>query len=417
MTSLRAFAEFLDRQLWLRRNRPRPCAPGERQRLLVDVSAIIRHDAQTGIQRVVRSVWSELSRRSGDAFECVPVFATSRHGYCVAPEDFLIRHRTPTTSPQVEVMTGDKFLGLDLSAHLLPKYRRQLRSWRQAGASIHLVVYDLLPLSRPEWFNTTTSLHFRNWFRVLVEDADQAICISDQVADELRERVRGTRAEGQLAVGRMPMGADIAQSVPSRGVCETVRNVLARMRFRPTILMVGTVEPRKGYDVALAAFEFLWRTSPTQAPDLVIVGKGGWKTTKLQHAIRSHPLFGRRLHWLEGVSDEALCDCYEASRGLLVASRAEGFGLPLIEAAEHRLPVLARDLKVFREHNLPNVAFFSDEQPQALARQLVDLAMTPKRIEPARLNSWRYSVDRLLEEMGIAPTTVSRNPVKVRDAS
>lgn len=417
MISLRAFAEYLDRQLWLRRNRVHPGRPGGRQRLLVDVSAIIRHDAQTGIQRVVRSVWSELSRRSGVEFDCVPIFATGRRGYCVAPHDFLCRRTVLASAPPVDIRIGDKFLGLDLSAHLLPKYRRQLRSWRQAGASIHLVVYDLLPLSRPDWFNATTSMHFRKWFQFLMEDADQAICISDHVADELSDRIKGTRAEGRLAIGRMPMGADIAQSVPSTGVCEPVRNVLAKMRFRPTILMVGTVEPRKGYDVALAAFEFLWRTSPTRAPDLVIVGRGGWKTTKLQNAIRLHPLFGRRLHWLEGVSDEALCDCYEASRGLLVASRAEGFGLPLIEAAEHRLPVLARDLKIFREHNLPNVTFFTDDQPQALARQIIRLSESPKSKEVARLVSWRQAVNALLQELGIVEADFRRRETQVRDVS
>lgn len=417
MIGFRAFTEFFDRQLWLRRNPTFAARPGARQRLLVDVSAIIRHDAQTGIQRVVRSVWAELSRRSGEEFDCIPIFATSRHGYCVASDDFLSCRMTPAPCLPVAVRAGDKFLGLDLSAHLLPKYRRQLLSWRQAGASIHMVVYDLLPLSRPEWFNSATSMHFRKWFKVLTDDADQAICISDQVADELRERLSGTRAESRLAIGRMPMGSDIAQSLPSSGMCQQVQRVLAKMRFRPTILMVGTVEPRKGYDEALAAFEFLWRTAPAKAPDLVIVGKAGWKTEKLQNALRSHPLLNRRLHWLEGVSDEALCACYEAARGLLVTSHAEGFGLPLIEAVEHRLPVLARDLKVFREHNLPNVSFFTDHQPQTLAREIVRLSGLPKTTEQAGLISWRAAVDVLLDELGILGIPRPRNEIPMRDVS
>lgn len=417
MIGLQSVSEFIDRQLWLRRNRVEAKPPEKRPRLLVDVSAIIRHDAQTGIQRVVRSVWSELDRRGGDQFEVVPIFATGRYGYCPAPANFLQQESPPVAGEPVAPRVGDKFLGLDLSAHLLPKYRQQVRAWRSGGVSIHLVVYDLLPLTRPEWFNPATSAHFRKWFRVLTEDADQAICISGEVAAELRQRIKGTPAEGRLAIGRMPMGSDIAQSVPSQGLCDSVRDVLARMRFRPTVLMVGTVEPRKGYDAALAAFDFLWRTNPAKAPDLIIVGKAGWKTAKLQQSIRSHSLFGRRLHWLEGVSDEGLCACYESARGLLVTSRAEGFGLPLIEAAEHQLPVLARDLQVFREHNLPNVTFFTDDQPQALGREIIRLAETPKCKEPAKLISWREAVDVLLHEIGVISVGRRRTETRVRDAS
>ena len=114
------------------------------------------------------------------------------------------------------------------------------------------------------------------------------------------------------------------------------------MRFRPTALMVGTIEPRKGYDVALRALQHLWATRGAEAPDLVIVGKPGWKTEQLQRRIRSHPEQGRQLHWLDQVSDESLCSLYQSSRGLLMASHAEGFGLPLLEAVVHRRHVLTR---------------------------------------------------------------------------
>ena len=412
------FRSVMLRAQWLRQHRPwweERRRPGARPRLLVDVSAIIRHDAQTGIQRVVRSVWSELRKRDTSGFDCVPVFATGRHGYCEAPANFLDRAGPLGTCAPVKVSPGDKFLGLDLSAHLLPKYASQVRAWRRAGASIHLVVYDLLPISRPDWFNPTTSRHFRRWFRFLTQEADQAICISATVATELRGRLEGTTAANRLSIGRLPMGADIALSMPSAGMSGDVQSVVGRMRFRPAVLMVGTIEPRKGYEVALSAFDFLWRTSPTTAPDLVIVGKRGWKTSKLQARIRAHPLFGKRLYWLEGVSDEGLCACYEAARGLLVTSRAEGFGLPLVEAAEHNLPALARDLPVFHEQNLPNVIFFSDDQPQALARQILRLTAMNKTTEPAVLVSWSRAVEVLLDELALVQIQQRFVEAKARD--
>ena len=163
------------------------------------------------------------------------------------------------------------------------------------------------------------------------------------------------------------MAGDIAGSVPSTGVCDELSRLLEYLRFRPAILMVGTIEPRKGYEAALAAFEYLWSHGPTDAPDLVLIGKAGWKTVAYQSKIRNHPEFAKRLHWFDNISDEGLCLLYQACRGLLMASRGEGWGLPLIEAALHRRPVLARDLPVFREHALANIQFFSDDAPRALA--------------------------------------------------
>ena len=361
------------RQAWLWRHRDAfgRGVSGERPRVLVDVSAIIRHDAQTGIQRVVRAVWSDLASRNQDEFQVLPVYATSTRGYCYAPASFLVDGSGELPATPVSVRAGDKFLGLDLSAHLLPKYRRQLRAWRSHGASIHLVVYDLLPLMRPDWFNGTTSGHFRRWFEVLTEEADQAICISDQVVRDLQHHLAGSGR--RPAIGRLRMGSDISASVPSIGTCADLKRLLDQIRFRPAVLMVGTVEPRKGYDSALAAFEHLWRTRPKDAPDLVIVGKGGWKTAGLQNHINSHPERGRRLHWFDRMSDEGLCLLYGACRGLLMASSGEGFGLPLIESAMHRRYVLARDLPVFREQKLPNVLYFNDDAPAALGDRLLEL--------------------------------------------
>jgi glycosyltransferase involved in cell wall biosynthesis len=407
------------RQVWLWRNRSAFVTPtqGDQPRLLVDVSAILRHDAQTGIQRVVRAVWSELQSRVDDNLRVHPVYATNTQGYCYAPTDFLDRKGVQAGSEIVRVRPGDKFLGLDLSAHLLPKYRRQLKAWRAHGASIHLLVYDLLPLLRPDWFSSAAAGHFRRWFDVLRQDADQAICISDQVASDLREKLTGETRNQSLSIARLRMGAAISDSVPSNGLCSDVLRLLDQMRFRPTVLMVGTIEPRKGYDAAIAAFEHLWRTRPTEAPDLLIVGKGGWKTAALQDYIRSHPEKGKRLHWLDSVSDEGLCEFYEASRGVFMASRGEGFGLPLVEAAQHRRHVLARDLPVFREHRMSNVLYFRDDQPEALGDRLMDLVKSGTISHVPELPKWGDSVDDLLSEMGITEKICHQTKSPLRKAS
>lgn len=408
------------RQAWLWRHRGTfsDSSPSGRSRLLVDVSAIIHHDAQTGIQRVVRAVWSELVSRGDIGVDVLPVYATSTHGYCYAPLDFLHCNSRSSELRPVRVRPGDRFLGLDLSAHLLPKYRRQIKAWRANGATVHLVVYDLLPIVRPSWFTPSAVANFRRWLEVLSQEADQAICISEHVAAELRQVLHQIGSRRVPQVGRLKMGADIAASVPSSGIPGDLKRQLENLRFRPAVLMVGTVEPRKGYEVALTAFDHLWRTRPTEAPDLVIVGKAGWKTSELQTRLRSHPEFGRRLRWFERMSDEGLCLLYEACRGLFVASRGEGWGLPIIEATMQRRHILARDLPVFREHGLANVSYFSDDRPHILGPLIIDLVRGAQKPAPrAKLATWSESVDGLLATLGITVPQQRYEDEAIRKAS
>lgn len=403
MSAFRAVSAYAMRKNWLWQNCSGSAANKHQSgpsRLLVDVSSIMRSDARTGIQRVVRAVWSQLMFQAHDRAEVVPVYATSRHGYCYAPRDFLARSGAARRDPVV-ARPGDKFFGLDLSAHLLPNYRAQLRDWRESGASIHLVVYDLLPIQRPEWFNPRTCANFGRWFRTLIEFADEALCISDHVAAELKSMISNTPAIDRLSINRIHMGADIEASLPSTGRTAADDAVLEGIGSAPAILMVGTIEPRKAYGVALSAFEYLWKELGGAAPELIIVGKPGWKTDELQRRIQSHQELGRRLHWLSGASDEALTRLYHRSNGLFLPSYAEGCGLPVLEAAAHGRTALVRDIPVFREKHLNGLLYFADDRPQTLAPKLLELAASPRLSELTALFTWSDSACLLMDHLGL----------------
>lgn len=388
-------------------------ASGGRPRLFVDISVIMRHDAATGIQRVVRAIWLALAASRSPKFELVPVYAGRTHGYVHADPRFL-EGAKPAGRIPVGARPGDKFLALDLAAHYLPNCTEQLQAWRDAGATTHFVVYDLLPLDNPEWFNPASVEHFSRWFQVLLKHADQALCISDDVQSKLRERLGRSGRTDSPEIGRLHLSGDIANSRPSSGMDARTTALLQRMRQRPAILMVGTIEPRKGHDAALAAFEYLW-AQPGGGPDLVIAGKPGWRTDVLQQRLRRHPEAGQRLHWIEDASDEALAALYTACRGVLFTSRGEGFGLPLAEAAMHGCWALTRDLPVFREQPLANLLFFEDEQPGALGMRILELLGKAQAgpPEPSDLPGWDWCADKLLEEISSCarPTDAAPAPI------
>ena len=204
-------------------------------------------------------------------------------------------------------------------------------------------------------------------------------------------------------IGRICLAGDIEGSLPSRGICENAALVIDRVRNRPNILMVGTIEPRKGYDVALAAFERLWDRDADHAPALVIVGKPGWRTEALQMSIRNHAQMGKRLFWLQNASDEGLASLYQVCSAVLIASRGEGFGLPAIEAAMHGRHALVRDLPVFREQGLANVSYFADDSPARLSESLESILRRSSSPPAASaLPRWSDCVTQMLAELGLA---------------
>ena len=385
------------------------------RQLLVDVSVIHQSDARTGIQRVVRSLLLQLIAAPPSGFLVCPVFATRRHGYCHAAPSFLAE---PDEPPQglgapVTVQGGDLFLALDLAAHLLPRHQAQVLGWKKSGVAVHVVVYDLLPLQHPQWFNKTTTRNFKRWIRWVAVYADNAICISDSVKLELTAWLSSKFGlpDTTLPASTMVLGADIEASAPSGGLPTDAGFLLARLRNTPAVLMVGTLEPRKGHDQALAAFEHLWKAPNPAAPAplLVIVGRPGWKTEALQEQLRTHPQAGKRLFWFENISDEFLLRMYTACRGVLVASRAEGFGLPLVEAALHGKPVLARDIPVFREIEVAGVSYFNGETPLGLATtinqwlQRVGAALPGRAC--AKLPTWQLAAVQLTHALGLSQGT------------
>jgi glycosyltransferase involved in cell wall biosynthesis len=375
------------------------------QQMLVDVSVIYRSDARTGIQRVVRAILLQLMENPPKGYSVRPVYATRQFDYRYAEVNFLSSTQEASNHPGkvIDASFGDIFLGLDLAAHLLPRHQTQLLEWKIRGVALHVLVYDLLPLQNPQWFSPNTHRNFEHWIRWLAIYADSAICISAAVKHQLAVvlKARHHLPTDALPLRTITMGADIHASQPSTGLPEDHEVLVGKIRARRAILVVGTLEPRKGHEQILAAFELMWNQA--DAPLLIFVGKPGWKTEALQACIRSHPQIGRHLHWFDNASDEMLRLLYTESWGVLSASKAEGFGLPVIEAAVLGKPVLARDLPVFREIRLPNITYFHADSADELALAVSDWMGQPQDKFPTEAEknaySWREATRQLTEHL------------------
>jgi glycosyltransferase involved in cell wall biosynthesis len=295
------------------------------------------------------------------------------------------------------------FLGLDLAAHLLHRHRGQISAWKRAGVKIHLVVYDLLPVRQPQWFQRKTVRNFNRWLRFLGRYCDNAICISHHTLLDLQSwlHCHAPARTAAISTQTIRLGGDLAATGPSQGISEEIASLLTQQAARSFVLMIGTIEPRKGYEIAIQGFERLWARDGNLAPDLVLVGRPGWKTDALQQHIRSHVSASQKLFWLDNASDEVLDRLYRDCWGVIVPAYAEGFGLPVDEASRYGKPVLARDLAVFREAGRPAISFFHDDIgfPDALSCWIKTLPRTDvPAVEPC---SWDVTYADLVCALGV----------------
>jgi glycosyltransferase involved in cell wall biosynthesis len=380
---------------------------GAQGKLLVDVSTLVGTDAKSGVQRVVRNVLTQLLSGPFKHQRVEPVYADPRGGYRYArhfASEFLGLSHAPDVDAEVEMSAGDTFLGLDLCAHIIPDRVNDFRLLRERGVSIQFVVYDLLPALHPDWFPAELTAHLQRWYHAIAEVSDRVIAISKSVAAEYRDWL-DTAVPARttpLKIGYFHLGADIEAEAPAAELDPATRSAIEAIAGRPVVLMVGTVEPRKGHQVALDAFEELW--SKGSEAVLVVVGKRGWRVDPLASRLLTHAELGHRLHWFQGATDQALEHIYRHSALLLAASFGEGFGLPLIEAAHRGLPLLVRDIPVFREVAGKGATYFRDDSPAGLASSVALALEAWRRGElPApgqvRALSWSQSTVDLCEAL------------------
>ena len=370
------------------------------QYILFDVSGISIRDLGSGIQRTVRSILLETINNPVNGYHILPV-RIAADGQMLQANKFtssLIGEETNSTDKVIEINPGDIFLSTDLH---LPLTFYTLQPLRKKGLRVIFTIYDIFAI-KLDVFPKAFAMAFSDWFTGVLTTADAIVCDSRSVADEVHDWLRQhpEARQSPLPIGYFHLGADLESSKPTEGTSQDEASMLAVLRERPTLLMVGTVEPRKGHAQALDALEALWKEGTDI--NLVIVGKEGWRSHALTRRLRRHPRRNKQLFWLEKASDALLMQLYAQSTALLAASYAEGFGLPLIEAAHYGLPVIARDIPVFHEVAGDFAFYFPNSDSAALADslrhwlQLHAEGQAPRSADMPTL-TWAQSTQQLLK--------------------
>jgi glycosyltransferase involved in cell wall biosynthesis len=350
-------------------------------KLLVDMWNNLACDQSAGIPRVVQEIANTALRRGG-----IPVLI-------FGDKIFRYDHSRADMAP-VDVQPGDTLL----IAGVWWAYPEQtlgiVEKTRAEGGLVVFMAHDLVPLEYPHFCKPEVACNFVGWFDKVVLRSDAVVCVSHAVASELLDHVALKKPSftPHLKLGWRHHGADFA---PAETSCSVAPQDPLGDESESLFLSVGTLEPRKGYSIALDALDMLW--SEGASLRYLIVGRRGWSCAALERRIREHPEYGRRLFWLDDVGDAALRALYLRAHCLVFPSVSEGFGLPLVEAAHYGLPAIASDIPVFHEIAGDAVRYFDVAAPASLAARLREALASPRVAPRIEVSTWRAATESLLD--------------------
>jgi glycosyltransferase involved in cell wall biosynthesis len=373
-------------------------------RILIDVTDIARRDWGGGIQRVTKNLIRELLTMADQSLHVELVRLQQGqvfYAYRFSESLFNLPENSLGRENPLLIQPGDTLFMMDATWVDYDQFLPTFDGVRKKGGKIVTMVYDLIPVRLPKTCAQVVLDAFELWLNNAIRESDQLICISKAVADDLIAYISDKQIKmlNILDVSYFHLGADIIIPYLNPVIQDSIQHIVGD-KSSPLFLMVGTLEPRKGHSFALDAFEQLWQSGYNYR--LCFAGKIGWNIAELEARIRNHPELNKRLFLIEKPTDAEINVLYSSATALIASSIAEGFGLPIVEAALHKVPVLASDIPVFREVGGDGALYFSLEFPTHLADTIISFLQLAEneRSEMAgrvKVLTWKQSADWMLE--------------------
>lgn len=308
------------------------------------------------------------------------------HALARLPGTLWMTLRIPALARQ---LSATHFLG---TQHVLPM-------WRTANLRQGVIVHDLVFKLFPETMARTNRVLTGFFAPRSIQRADYHFCVSKTTRDDMAAQLGVTLDRTTVCYPGRTYGPTRAQPVAAaRSEGGTL-----------SLLVVGSMEPRKNIPRFLQAFLILVEQYPGLTLDLVsgdawgdVLGDTVWSR------IRKHPNI--RIH--QRISDAALHDLYRSADYLVCPSLYEGFGLPVLEAVGH-CAVIANDIPVFRElAAVIDGVHLTDLQGSpvdvsAKLKQLLQTTGRPKAADDHNRFLWSITAAKMVTAMHLMPRPAS----------
>ena len=236
----------------------------------------------------------------------------------------------------------------------------------EAGIKSVVTIHDLIFMRHPEYYSPIDVAIYKWKFRNAIRQANRIIAISECTRRDIMEL-------GEIDDSRIHV---VYQSCDTRFRLqvspEQKQDVRARYSLpKRYVLFVGTIEERKNALLAAQALPYL-----SDEIHLVLVGRQTAYAKTITSFARQNGL-ANRIHMLSGVPTSDLYAIYQQAECFVYPSRYEGFGIPVIEAIQSRLPVIACTGSCLEEAGGPDNVYVDPDEPQEMAMAIKSITDNP----------------------------------------
>lgn len=198
-------------------------------------------------------------------------------------------------------------------------------------------IYDMFPLSDPEHYGKLYSMYYRYGLKKTIKYFDTFIYDSYDCKKHAEEYFPELRKMNNF------VGYVIVPPLPEEIISDN-----------GDYLYIGNLETRKGTDILLKAYQMYRENGGNRG--LCIAGK--MREERIQKLFDEVQAKTEGLKYLGYISEEERNKAYASCHAFVFPSRAEGFGIPIIEVMNYNKPVIAGELDTLKEVAGDCITFF-----------------------------------------------------------
>lgn len=226
-----------------------------------------------------------------------------------------------------------------------------------------VTVHDVIPWTDPQYRRRLRTRLYQRWVKKALQKATHILCVSQATADALTDQIK-------FPLQKVTVVHEAAGPAFST---DPIRLPKKKKPTRPYLVYVGGYDARKNVSRLVEAFEEY--IVPHYDIDLVLVGAENRSNPHYTeaNALQAHG----NVRTTDSLTQPELIHTYQNALALINVSLAEGFNLPLLEAAACGTPIITSDLPVHREI-LENHALFCDPRStKSIGETLLDFLHDP----------------------------------------
>jgi glycosyltransferase involved in cell wall biosynthesis len=282
---------------------------------------------------------------------------------------------------------------------------------RDQGVIIAQMLYDLLPLTHPQFFLQGHPLIFSDWLMRMNKAVDLVVACSEQTKqDYLATSIERGQTPARVSIVRLAHEyLESPQSDVFAPLYEKVSTPVLFAARLPYALCVGTTEVRKNNFGLIQIWDKFRRKHGSALPRLIFAGRRGWMNEDFENYLRRNCDLQDYVKIVDSPSDDELGYLYRNCLFTLFPSFCEGWGLPIGESLWFGRPAITSNLS-----SMPEVAGdyadYADPYDPASLEAAIERMLDPgyrqsriERLATMKMRRWTDFSDELYQELRLAP--------------